>query len=90
MFLNNYNLFKNNSLIYKIMTETNDLIKEVAFDVISITTIWGLIISTNSSLDHYRCFAESKYFNLSFSFQDITKLVAYGSSAFLIAKYFRS
>ena len=69
--------------------DTNKLIKEVAFDIISITTIWGLI-SSNSGLDHYHFFAENKYSKYSISFQYITKLVAFTSSVIVISKYFRS
>ena len=70
------------------MTEdTNKLIKEVAFDIISMTTMWGLVISSHLSFDNYY-FNENKYRNLSVSFKNITKFVALGSSAFVMAKYF--
>jgi hypothetical protein len=68
------------------MTEdNNNLIKEVAFDIISITTMWG-VISANSGLEHYIFFSENKYSN---SFHNITKLVAFGTSLIVIHKYFR-
>lgn len=71
------------------MTEDNNkLIKEVAFDIISMTTMWGLVISSHLSFDNYY-FNENKYRNFSATFQDITKLVAFTSSAIVIAKYFR-
>ena len=73
------------------MTEdTNKLIKEVTYDIISITTLWGLVSASHLKLDRYHFCAESKYINFSTSFQDITKLVAMGCSVFVIAKYFRS
>jgi len=72
------------------MTEdTNKLIKEVAFDIISITTLWGLVATSHLSLDRY-LFPESKYIKFLTSIQDITKLVAMGCSAIVISKYFRS
>ena len=76
------------------MIDTNKLIKEVAFDIISITTLWG-VISSNSGLDHYfgldryHFFSENKYSNYSPSFHNITKLVAFGTSVIVMAKYFR-
>jgi hypothetical protein len=75
--------------------DTNKLITEVAFDIITISTLWSLVLSSNSGLDHYsgldsyNFFSENKYFNYSATFQDITKLVAFTSSAIVIAKYFR-
>lgn len=72
------------------MTEdTNKLIKEVAFDIISMTTMWGLVISSHLSFDNYY-FHENKYRNFSVSFQNITKFVALGSSAIVLTKYFCS
>jgi hypothetical protein len=72
------------------MTEdTNKLIKEVAFDIISMTTMWGLVISSHLSLDNYY-FHENKYRNFSVLFKNITKFVALGSSAIVLTKYFRS
>ena len=73
------------------MTEdTNKLIKDVAYDIISITTMWGLVSASQLSLDKYNFFAENKYIKFSSSFQEIYKLIAMGCSAFVIAKYFRS
>lgn len=73
------------------MTEdTNKLIKEVAFDIISMTTMWGLVSASHLSLDRYNFLNENKYINFSVSFQNITKFVALGSSAIVLAKYFRS
>ena len=73
------------------MTEdTNKLIKDVAYDIISITTLWGLVSAYHLSLGRYRFFAESKYFKFSTLFQETTILAAMGCSAFVIAKYFRS
>jgi hypothetical protein len=73
------------------MTEdTNKLIKEAAYDIISITTLWGLVSASHLSLDRCHFFAESKYIKFSSSFQDITKLVAMGCSVLVISKYFRS
>jgi hypothetical protein len=73
------------------MTEdTNKLIKEVAFDIISMTTMWGLVSASNATLNNCQFSSENKYRNFSVSFQDITRLVAMGSSAIVLAKYFRS
>ena len=69
-------------------TDTNKLIKEVAFDIISMTTMWGLVSASSSSLNFFHFSSESKYFKFSSTFQDITRLVALGSSAFVMAKYF--
>jgi hypothetical protein len=68
--------------------DTNKLIKEVAFDIISITTMWGLVISSHLSFDNYYFFNENKYRSFSVSFQNITKFVALGSSAIVLTKYF--
>ena len=38
--------------------DTNKLIKEVAFDIISMTTMWGLVISSHLSFDNYYFFNE--------------------------------
>ena len=70
-------------------SNNNDLIKGAAFDIISITTMWGLVISSHLSFDNFYLFNE-KYRNLAISFQGITKLAAFGSSLFVISKYFRS
>lgn len=75
--------------------DTNNLIKTDAFDIISMTTIWSLVNSSHSYLNHSylnhsHFYIESKYIDFSLSVQDINKLVAYGTSAFMLTKYFRS
>ena len=71
------------------MTEDNNkLIKEVAFDIISMTTMWVLVISSHLSFDNYY-FNENKYRNFSVTFQNITKFVTLGSSVIILTKYFR-
>ena len=85
--------------------DTNNLIKTDAFDIISMTTIWSLVNSSHSylnhsylnhsylnhsHLNHSHFYIESKYIDFSLSVQDINKLVAYGTSAFMLTKYFHS
>jgi len=59
------------------MLNTNILIKEVAFDIISVITIWGL--SSNLYLDIY---INKKIYPIS------TNFIGFGLSIFIIRKYF--
>lgn len=73
------------------MTEdTNKLIKDVAYDIISITTLWGLGSTYHHSLAPYNFFVGTKYFKFSISLQQTIQLVAMGCSAFVLTKYFRN
>ena len=53
------------------------------------TTIWSLVNSCHSYLNHSHFYIESKYIDFSLSIQGITKLVAYDTSVFMLTKHFR-
>ena len=67
------------------MTETNNLIKNVAFDIISLTTIWALINSNNSS-SRYRMYFNN--YNLDINYHPIySTILGFGFSVHLLIKY---
>jgi len=69
-------------------SETNKLIKNVAFDIVALTTLWGL---TNISLyqnDLFIKFNFLKYF-YRFNYSNMyTKFLTVGYSVILIYKYY--
>ena len=70
------------------MTDTNKLITTVAFDIISITTIWALI---NSQYGQYSFFLDidNKYIKTRFDYMPIYgTIMGMGTSFILLKKYF--
>jgi hypothetical protein len=70
------------------MTDTNNLIRTVAFDIISITTIWALI---NSHYGEYSFFIniDNKYIKTKFDYMPIYgKIMGMGASFILLRKYY--
>ena len=69
-------------------SETNKLIKDVAFDIVTLTTIWGL---TNISLNQNDFFIKFNYLNyfyrINYSHM-YSKIIAVGYSAIIIYKYY--
>ncbi len=58
------------------MSNTNILIKEVAFDIISVITIWGLVNNTYLNID-----INKKIYSIS------THFIGIGFSIYIIRKY---
>jgi hypothetical protein len=61
-------------------------IKSIVFDIISITTIWGLINCTNDNC--YKFYINSKYVNLGFEYnKTYLILLGTGVSGYILSKY---
>ncbi len=65
------------------MSDTNHLIKEVALDIICVTTMWAILNNPYTALNYYP--------KLNNGLRDITPmctlLLGFGISAFVIKKY---
>jgi hypothetical protein len=70
------------------MSESNKLIKNIAFDIISLTTIWGLTHISLYQNDFYIQFNLLKYFYKVNYSHIYTRFFAIGYSAILFFKYY--
>ena len=77
------NQFKYIRIVTNNMSDTNNLIKDVAVDLICVTTMWALLNNPYMALNYYP--------SLNNSLRDITPmctmLLGFGISAFAIKKY---
>lgn len=71
------------------ITNTNELITSVAFDIISITTLWSLVITSQQDFTNFHLFTD-RYRNYRISLQSVTKIIAIGTSAFIMSRYYRN
>ena len=62
------------------MKDTNILIKNIAFDIISITTVWGLL---NNQYATFNVRFNNKVYNIS----SIMPLIGFSFSTYLLIKY---
>jgi hypothetical protein len=65
-------------------SDTNKLIKNAAFDIITLTTIWGITLYQNDLFINFYLYKFSK-FNYSYMY---TKYLAFGYSVILLCKYY--
>lgn len=69
------------------MTDTNKLITTVAFDIISITTIWALINSQSGQYSFF--YIDNKYIKTRIDYMSIYgKIMGIGTSFLLLKKYY--
>jgi hypothetical protein len=70
------------------MSDTNNLIKDVAFDIISVITVWNLL--NNSSSNNYNVKAYYNSYNFNFSYSPIySSIIGTGFSIFVLSKYYK-
>ena len=61
------------------------LIKNVAFDTVTIITVWGLLNISNKTVNHDKIFnSHDKIFN---SIITTTNIIGFGLSAYILTKY---
>jgi hypothetical protein len=67
------------------MSDTNKLIKDVAIDIISLVTLWG--ISTTINANNLSSYININTYKLCIISPGYTNYIALGTSCFMIIKY---
>jgi len=71
------------------MSNLNSLITNTTFDIIALTTLWGLINSEQSK-NGFSFYINSKYINYELNYrQSYNIILGTGVSIFLLSKYYR-
>jgi hypothetical protein len=71
------------------MSNINSLITNVTFDIIAVTTIWGLINSEQSK-NGFSFYINSKYINYELNYRHSYNIfLGAGVSALILSKYYR-
>ena len=71
------------------MNDSNKLIKNITYDIISIITLWGLINTSNIPYNFY-ININNKYFNYNtnINYNKILIITGLGTSFFILRKYY--
>lgn len=71
------------------MSNNNSLITDVTFDIIALTTVWGLINSQKST-NGFSFYINSRYINYELNYrQSYNVFLGTGISLYLLSKYYR-
>ena len=71
------------------MSNINSLITDVTFDIIAITTVWGLISSQQSTYG-FSFYINSRYINYELNYRHSYNIfLGIGVSALILSKYYR-
>ena len=71
------------------MSNINSWIRDVTFDIIAITTIWGLF-NNQESTNGFSFYINSKYINYELNYRkSYGTILGTGISLYLLSKYYR-
>jgi hypothetical protein len=65
------------------MTDTTDLIKNIAVDILAVTTVWALLNNPDIPLDNLKYNNKQYYFNPTYK-----TIFGVGFSLYIISKYY--
>jgi hypothetical protein len=70
------------------MSDTNKLVKDVAIDIISLVTLWGISTTINTiNTNNLSSYININTYKLCIVSPEFTNYIALGTSCFMIIKY---
>jgi hypothetical protein len=71
------------------MSDINKMIKNVAFDIIGVTMIFGMTNYLNTSNETYTFFFDSRFVKMKFNYHpNYTKFIGIGTGFVILMKYY--